>query len=192
MNNQHMPEKKVNTKLQQLRKKVDGFVKDQKNEHFKSTFFNINQMIDKLMEELQELNLMIMQPMRVENGRTVLRLEMIDMDDGNILASSEMLLPDDLNPQKIGSAITYYRRYMLQTLMWWEAMDDDGNDAASPDEPKKASEKQVDLIKSLVDARGGTIEQACAWLKVEKLEDLTASSASEVIEEMKKQAKQSK
>ena len=42
---------------------------------------------------------------------------------------------DKDNPQKMGSAITYAKRYGLQSL-YGLASDDDGNLAASSDKPK--------------------------------------------------------
>jgi hypothetical protein len=38
-----------------------------------------------------------------------------------------MVLPNLQDPQKLGSAITYYRRYTLQSLLGLQAEDDDGN-----------------------------------------------------------------
>jgi len=43
-----------------------------------------------------------------------------------------MKLPKNLDAQKIGSAITYYRRYTLQSLLALQAIDDDGNLASKP------------------------------------------------------------
>jgi hypothetical protein len=40
-----------------------------------------------------------------------------------------MVLPN-LHPQKLGSAITYYRRYTLQSLLGLQA-EDDGNKASA-------------------------------------------------------------
>jgi hypothetical protein len=41
-----------------------------------------------------------------------------------------MRLPDILDPQKIGSAITYYRRYTLLSLCSMQSEDDDSNSAS--------------------------------------------------------------
>jgi len=37
-----------------------------------------------------------------------------------------------MDPQKIGSAITFYRRYTLQSLLGLQSEDDDGNKAIPP------------------------------------------------------------
>ena len=41
-----------------------------------------------------------------------------------------MDLPDIQDPQKLGSCITYYRRYTLASLLGLQAEDDDGNAAS--------------------------------------------------------------
>jgi hypothetical protein len=46
-----------------------------------------------------------------------------------------MFLPEIADPQKMGSAVTYYRRYMLQSLLLLRAVDDDGNIASGKATP---------------------------------------------------------
>ena len=49
-----------------------------------------------------------------------------------------MPLPDLQDPQKMGSAITYYRRYALQSLFLLQTQDDDGEGAkTAPKQTKK-------------------------------------------------------
>ena len=47
--------------------------------------------------------------------------------------NSSIKLPKNLDAQKLGSAITYFRRYTLQSLLALQAGDDDGNLAAQKD-----------------------------------------------------------
>ena len=70
-----------------------------------------------------------MQPIRDGKQYSVI----IDLDGGSF--ESSLTLPTDLDAQKIGSAITYYRRYTLQSLLGLQAEDDDGNGAI----PKKTT-----------------------------------------------------
>ena len=53
----------------------------------------------------------------------------------NDKVESSLQLPEIADPQKLGSCITYFRRYTLQSLLALEAEDDDGN---------KASESKID------------------------------------------------
>jgi hypothetical protein len=49
--------------------------------------------------------------------------------------SSAIKLPDLNDPQKLGSAVTYYRRYTLQSLLSLQAEDDDANTASKAPAP---------------------------------------------------------
>ena len=54
------------------------------------------------------------------------------MDNGNTLAQSSIDLPTNLAPQALGSAITYFRRYTLSSLLALEIDDDDATMASKP------------------------------------------------------------
>ena len=57
------------------------------------------------------------------------------IDDDNTYVSKLPILLDDVsmkNPQKIGSAITYAKRYTLQAVYGLPSEDDDGNEASKP------------------------------------------------------------
>lgn len=82
--------------------------------------------------------------------------------------------------QITGTASSYARKYALNGLF----LIDDTKDADTDEhakqtgaEPKKASPKQLEYIKNLVK----DIPSMLKYYKVDKLEDLTASQASEVI-----------
>jgi len=62
-----------------------------------------------------------------------------------------MKLSDQTDPQKLGSEITYYRRYTLQSLLALQAEDDDGNKASRP-APKKAETKLAIPTKEQIGA----------------------------------------
>ncbi len=43
-----------------------------------------------------------------------------------------MELPAGLNPQQVGSAVTYFRRYTLSSILCLQSVDDDANLASVP------------------------------------------------------------
>jgi len=115
------------SKLLEFQKKVESIKKDSKNPFFKSNYFDINSLLAEIKPLLNELNVVLIQPIRVIDGKNVLKTILVD-EDKEILAG-EIILPDLQDPQKLGSAITYYRRYSIQSMLLLQAEDDDGNGA---------------------------------------------------------------
>jgi hypothetical protein len=69
------------------------------------------------------------------------------ISDGENSIESGVKLPEINDPQKLGSAITYFRRYTLQSLLSLQAEDDDGN-MASGMKPKLTNEQFEVVMKS--------------------------------------------
>lgn len=105
---------------------VEAITKDATNPFFKSKYFDINGLLSEIKPLLQKHGLVVLQPFGVVDGRTTLNTMIINADDKNEYTESSMLLPENIDPQKMGSAITYFRRYALQSMLLLEAEDDDG------------------------------------------------------------------
>jgi hypothetical protein len=112
-------------KLLDFQKRVNAIAKDQTNPHFKNTYFDINKLLEEIKPILNELELTLIQPIKCVDGKMILKTLIIDND--KVITESEMILPDIQDPQKIGSAISYYRRYSIQSLLALQAQDDDAN-----------------------------------------------------------------
>jgi len=102
--------------------------------------------LDKLIPLITEDNVLLLQPIVFEEGKNVLYTKLIDVDDFSSVEAS-MALPDNIDPQKNGSAITYFRRYCLQSLLGLRAEDDDGNSASgnAVRKPSVGGEKTCDI-----------------------------------------------
>jgi len=88
---------------------------------------------------LNSNGLIVMQPINANESGNMITTNIIDADSGDIV-TSDFKLPDNPDPQKIGSIITYFRRYALQSMLGLQAEDDDGS---------KGSEKTVHYDKPL-------------------------------------------
>jgi len=124
-------ETSIYEKLFSLQQEIGAISKDKKNGFYKNKYFDINKLIEQLMPLLVKHNLLLLQP--IEDGKQYSRI--IDLDGGEIIESS-LQLPIDLDSQKIGGAITYYRRYTLVALLGLQAEDDDGNTATGNNNPE--------------------------------------------------------
>ena len=115
----------LSQKMFNLRKEIGAISKDAKNPFYKSKYFDINSLIKQLQPLLKENRLLLTQPLL---GNTVeTKITCIDSEQ---VAVSILDLPQISDPQKLGSCITYYRRYTLASLLGLQAEDDDGNAAS--------------------------------------------------------------
>ena len=109
----------IYSKLYDLQNELGAISKDATNPFYKSKYFDINSLIGQLKPLLQKHNLVLIQPITDNQVRSVI----VDLDGGSV--ESSIQLPNDLDAQKLGSAITYFRRYTLQSLLALQAIDDD-------------------------------------------------------------------
>lgn len=119
-------------KLFQVQKEITAIVKDKTNPHFKSSYADINKVIEHLKPLLDKNELLLLQP--IVDSKVF--SEIYDISTGESI-NSWIDIPDGLAPQKLGSAVTYYRRYTLQSLLGLNAEDDDGNGTGDGNQPKK-------------------------------------------------------
>jgi len=111
----------VYPKLAKVKAVLNPIRKTETNPFLKSKYFDINSLLEQVEPILQEHGLILAQP--IQAGKVVTFL--IDPETGDDLGS-EIELPQISDPQKLGSAMTYYRRYTLQSLLALQALDDDG------------------------------------------------------------------
>jgi hypothetical protein len=66
-----------------------------------------------------------------------------------------MELPAGLNPQQVGSAVTYYRRYTLSSILCLQSVDDDANLASVPVKAAKPAISVERFEEALVAIQNG-------------------------------------
>jgi hypothetical protein len=112
---------------------VGAIRKDKTNPYHKSKYADINAVLAVITEPLSQAGLVDIDTTRIdENGNMYLITRIVNIDDPNefIEIETPLLLKDKNNPQALGSALTYGRRYNRVTLLGLEQEDDDGNNAA--------------------------------------------------------------
>jgi len=119
----------IQTQLLEFQKKVTVIKKDAKNPHFKNTYASLTQIISEVKPILSEVGIVLTQPIINGNVSTMLTF-------GSEVLDSSIPLPIGLQPQPLGSAITYFRRYTLASLLALEIDDDDANEATKKEQPK--------------------------------------------------------
>jgi len=155
----------INEKLFQLQQEIGTISKDTSNPFYKSKYFDINSLLKQLQPLLKKHKLLLIQP--IEEDMVYSKILCIEGTGGVI---SGLKLPELNDPQKLGSAITYYRRYTLQSLLALQAEDDDGNVASGKTQERKwlnpntpEYSKAIEYIQG-----GGNIESIMSKYKVSK------------------------
>lgn len=118
---------KIYKKLFEAKKKIGKISKDSTNPFFKSKYFDVNALLEHCEPILQDNGLLLLQP--IIDNKVVTKI--IDVETGEEVVS-EILIESITDPQKLGSAITYYRRYSMQSLLGLQAEDDDANIVSKP------------------------------------------------------------
>jgi len=163
------------TKLHALQSEVGAITKNATNPFFKSKYFDINGLIEHIHPLLEKHGIVIMQPLTHIGGKPAIRTIVADKaSDERIEDVTPLPMIDD--PQKMGAAITYYRRYALQSFLLLGAEDDDGN-SAKPEKPTAEQLKEVEKLQFLLGVKDAkkpsTAQQADQWIKAynKKLEE---------------------
>jgi len=114
---------KLIEKIYNIQHAIEPMKKDQKGYNYK--YFDINQMIAQLKPLLKKEGLIVSQPLTHIDGVSAIATVVFDKDSGDELREVTPITHNP-DPQKFGSAVTYYRRYALQSFFFLEAEDDDG------------------------------------------------------------------
>lgn len=122
-------------KLLEAQKEIGAIKKEEENPYFKSRYFDINGLLAVVKPVLNEHGLVLLQALTTLEGKPALKTTIAHSENNqdspeNIVETC--LIPETPDVQKLGSAITYMRRYALQSLLALEAQDDDGNTASTP------------------------------------------------------------
>lgn len=104
------------------------------NPHFRSTYADLGAILGAVSPVLRAHDLMVMQSVKCDESHTELLTELrhVPTSGGGGQINSTYPLPQQDDPQKLGSALTYARRYALSTILGIVTeKDDDGNGASA-------------------------------------------------------------
>ncbi len=130
--------KSLYKKLHSLQAELEPIKKNAENPFYHSLYFDINSLIAAISPLLNKHGLIIIQPLSNVSGRPAITTIVVDIESGESLENT-ITLPEGLDAQKTGAAVTFMRRYSIQSLLLLEAVDDDGNGAV--EQPKKPAPK---------------------------------------------------
>jgi hypothetical protein len=157
-------------------------LKDSKNPHFKSSYADLTSVMVACKDALAANNLAVLQLSRIhESGTPVLVTRIIHSSGEHVEGEFPLVCKDPNDPQKLGSAVTYARRYALAAALGITADDDDGQAASShaaPPAPKAAPVQATGNVMAELFTKAGlkypdALEEALGksmkeWSEVEK------------------------
>lgn len=120
--------------------------KNKINPHYKSKYADLDSVLDAVTPALNNHGLAIIQLVGIVDGKTILETRLYH--EGGEFTSSVFPLPETSDPQKIGSALTYARRYSLCAILSVAADEDNDGNAAS--------EKNTETNKGRLQLKGST------------------------------------
>lgn len=118
--------KQLTTALVKAQREIDSAIKDSANPFFKSRYADLSAVIDAIKEPLNKHGISFVQLVEDNVVETYLFHE-----SGEYIGGRTNIIVAKMNdPQAMGSAITYAKRYGLQAIVGLPTADDDGNAAS--------------------------------------------------------------
>jgi hypothetical protein len=181
--------KNVYTQLLAAQKEMGPLLKNATNPHFRNKYADLSAVIETMSEPLHNNGLVVYQTIDIADGMPVLVTELVYAETGDKLRScAPIACKDPSNPQALGAAITYIRRYSLMSLCGLAPEDDDGTLAAAPSQERRQTPpvnltERVQQTRASASADAGTIEerQLKAIFAISRAIGMSSDEAREII-----------
>lgn len=164
--------KQIIPALLKVQNEVISFNKDGFNPHFKNNYITLDSILADVRPKLTEENLLLIQEVHSDGEYAEITTTIYHESGEYIQAETLKLKPTQNNPQQMGSAITYGKRYQLSSLLGVSSeTDDDGAGASKGADKKKRapegpsatgvlSEAQIKRFYAIARSGGYTPAQA--------------------------------
>jgi hypothetical protein len=148
---------------------LEAATKTASNPHFKSKYADLPTVIDAIKPHLAKHGLAFMQMPKPSEGGVSIETILIH-SSGDRLSMGVLFVPANKHDAHgYGSALTYARRYALQTCFGLPTEDDDGNAAVKSQQTVQAkpiTQEQFAVLQDLIDRTGTDVAVMAAHYKV--------------------------
>lgn len=127
--------------LLKAQKEIGGAKKGATNPFFKSKYADLGSVMEACKDALNDNDITVLQPVGTDENGVYVETYLLHSSGEFMTAKMRIASKTDNNPQDQGSAITYARRYSLQSMMFIPAEDDDGEKATQPIRVAQEKEK---------------------------------------------------
>ena len=162
---------------------MGGAVKDSKNPFFKSDYADLTSVIKAIKEPFANHGLSYTQFPTNDDGRIGVSTLLMH-ESGEYLEHSYTLPTTKADPQAAGSAITYARRYALQSIAGIPTADDDAESAMIRNNQSKSavlSGDQAKEIKGLLAEHGVDVKVFLKHFKATSVDEMLAVHYSKAV-----------
>lgn len=120
---------KIAPALLAAQKEIGAAKKDAENPFFHSTYADLGSVMEACKEALNKNGITVLQPIGTNECGVYVETVLLH-ESGEWISDGMRISPkSDTNPQDQGSAISYARRYSLQSMVFIPSEDDDANKA---------------------------------------------------------------
>ena len=171
---------------------LDNAKKESVNPFYKSKYADLATCLQTAKKPMADNGLSISQHCTFD-GERVQCVTVLGHSSGQMMVSTLAIPVTKTDPQGIGMAITYARRYALSSIIGLTQADDDAESSVVHTEEQTqtayeyATDKQVKMIRAIVGKYKINSESICSRYSVANLESLSKEQASECIRILKKQ-----
>jgi len=145
--------------------------KDASNPYFKNKYASLSNIIENTQKPLAECGLAVIQLPAGENQLTT----MLVHESGEFIAETYTMHPSKNDPQGLGSAITYQRRYALGAVLNLNIDEDDDGNQASQKPAKKGLDKSAVMRRLEMCKSEDTLKSIWAETKDKDDENIVAA-----------------
>ena len=132
--------------LSKAQGQIKGAVKDSQNPFFKSNYADLGSCWDSIRKPLSDNGLAVIQTVDSADDAIYIETTLTHLS-GQFISGRVKINPVKNDPQGVGSAITYFRRYALAAAVGLYQIDDDANAATG-----KAPEHKIGQVTKVVSA----------------------------------------
>lgn len=115
---------------------VGELTKDKDNPFFKSKYVPLKDVLAESKKVCLSNNFIFIQTPVVVEGQPRLRTILQHISGEKVESEMPLVTKDSNDPQKLGGALTYMRRYSLTSILGIMEQDDDGNEASNKETNK--------------------------------------------------------
>lgn len=158
-------------------KATESIKKAASNPHFKSKYADLSEVVEGVVPALNDAGVAVLQVPTAQGAQVSVTTVFLH-ESGSSVSGTLTMTATKNDPQGVGSAITYARRYALLAMSGAAPVDDDGNAASKP--VPKVTPDQAKVIDDLLRQSDTAPKVVLQYCNVSTLADIPAAAFNEV------------